>query len=264
MRRLRQGFTLLELAVVIAIIMVLTSVGIIMSQDLVPRYRTRKAALTFVAKVNECRMVAIRANRECSIELLEGEDEGAHGDLDTQSGLYWIAVGDGSSNSSSWDVLPMDSFEDGVDDTTAEGVIDLTDEDSQHYARRVSLQTWPTIGGPGVGNTDRIVFDPRGWVTNPFSDFDSQGHLAVTFVNKLAHSKDLRDDFTVYISRGGMARLVTNHHNSYEGLVVGGLSSSSSIGDPEITTSDDDGDGSTGGDDGGSSSGGSTGGISER
>jgi prepilin-type N-terminal cleavage/methylation domain-containing protein len=241
MLRIRHGFTLLELAIVIAIVMVLTATGIIMSQDMVPRYRTRKAALTFVSKINECRMAAIRSGRECSVELLEGEDAAAHSDLTTQSGLYWVALGDASTGSTTWDVLPMDSYDDGVDDTTAEGVVDLTDEESEHYAHRVSLQTWPAIGGPGLGNTNRIVFDPRGWLTNPHSDFDSQGHLSVTFVNKLAHSKDLKDDYTIYISRAGMPRLDTSHSDPYPGLIVGGTKHSSSIGDPEISSGTDGG-----------------------
>ncbi len=64
-RSSRRGFTLIEMAITLAIISILTGWGIWMSQDLLPRWQTRSAAQEFAASVQQCRMIAIRAGVEC-------------------------------------------------------------------------------------------------------------------------------------------------------------------------------------------------------
>jgi prepilin-type N-terminal cleavage/methylation domain-containing protein len=94
----RRGFTLIEIAIVVGLILILTAIGIDMSKDLIPRYRTKKAAQQFAAHVNQCRMIAIRANRECMIWMKAGDDD--LDDTTTNTGKYWMAMGNKSSGSS--------------------------------------------------------------------------------------------------------------------------------------------------------------------
>ena len=83
-----RGFTLLEVMITVAIVMILTTVGIGMSSDLIPRYRTRKAALTMATQMQQCRSLAVRTGRECSVWLIDYDS--SLSDPDNNVGEYWV------------------------------------------------------------------------------------------------------------------------------------------------------------------------------
>ena len=83
------------------------------------------------------------------------------------------------------------------------------------------------LGGPGTGNADRIVFDTRGFVANPVTDFGALGTIDVKFVNKVARASGFEEDWTVKISRTGMTRIDTTPQAEYDGLRAGTSGSSS-------------------------------------
>ncbi len=221
----QRGFTLLEVMIVMAIVMILTAWGMFMSRDMLPRYRTRDAAMTFASHVELCQNLAVRANKECSILMVEHDS--ALTDLDSNAGEYWIGLGNKSLNSNTWDYLPVDTISDSTDDAFVEGQIDISDTNSEYYSRRVGLEEWEGITGPGTGNADRIVFSPRGFVTNPSEDFTEEGQIVITFVNKVVRANGTVEDFTVSISRAGMARVDSNRRDAYDGLTSGTSLSSS-------------------------------------
>ena len=219
------GFTLIELMIVVAIISILTAAGMGMMDGALPRYRTRKVALEFAGHVQQCRNIAVRANRECSIWLIAGDDD--LDSLDSNTGEYWVGMGDSFRDSSSWDYLPVDSFEDDSDDDSSEGTIDIGDSDGQNYARYVGIEEWDSISGPNSGNSDRIVFNPRGFISNPDADFGSDGYITITFVNKHARAREVTEDFTVAISRSGMPRVDTSVKEEFSGFSAGTTEASS-------------------------------------
>ncbi len=219
----RRGFTLIEMVVVIAIIMILSAIGIGLSNDQIPRFRTRQAAKTFASKVQQCRSLAIRSGRECKVWLVAAD--GSLTNLASNAGEYWIALGDANRDSATWDYLPPDPAGGGTDDS--QGIIDIGDENGAYYQRRVGIQAWSALGGPGTGNADSIVFDPRGFVKNPASDFGALGTIDVTFVNKVARAEGWVEDYTVKISRTGMTRIDTTAQQEYGGLRSGTAASSS-------------------------------------
>jgi prepilin-type N-terminal cleavage/methylation domain-containing protein len=221
--RRRGGFTLIEIIIVVAIIMILSAIGIGLSDDMIPRFRTRQAAKTFASKVQQCRALAIRSGRECKVWLVSADS--ALTNLDDNDGEYWIALGDKNRDSTVWDYLPPDPAGGGTDDS--EGIVDIGDEDGAYYTRRVGMAAWSSLGGPGTGNSDSIVFDPRGFVKNPSSDFGALGTIDVTFVNKVARKEGWTEDFTVKISRTGMTRIDTTAQQEYGGLRSGTASGSS-------------------------------------
>lgn len=226
-RSQRHGFTLIEMAITLAIISVLTAWGMWASQDLLPRWRTRAAAQEFSARVQQCRMIAIRSGVECRVLLVDYDTSLA--DLETDNiGEYQLSIGNKYSDSDTWDLLPPDSFQDGTDDDQSEGIFDIGPAGNDPK-RRVSIADWGdgTLGGPGTGNNNAIVFDARGYVSNPSTDFSGEGHIAVTFVNKLARSRGLQEDFIVYISRSGMIRLDNSQNEQYDDLYAGTGTSSS-------------------------------------
>ena len=224
-RQARRGFTLLELMIVVALIMILTAIGIGLSDDLIPRFRTRHAAKTFASKVNQCRALAIRSGKECSVWLLAADTSLT--DLDSNEGEYWVGLGDKNRASATWDYLPVDTETGGSDSDQSEGIIDLGEKGGQFYQRRVGIAQWAALTGPGSGNNDRIVFGPRGFVTNPAADFGALGTIDVSFVNKVARAGGFTEDWIVKISRTGMARIDTTVQGEYDGLGAGTASSSS-------------------------------------
>lgn len=206
--------------------MILTAIGIVQSEDMVPRYRTRRAAKTFASLVNQCRALAIQTNRECSVWLLDYDS--SLSDTTTNAGAYWVGLGDRSSGSTTWDYLPPDSLVDGSDDDVSQGLIDIGDDSNQYYARHVGIATWGSgLTGPGTTNSNRIVIDPTGFVINPVGDFDSTGHIMLTFVNKIARDQGRVEDYYVRISRSGMTR-VDQTANEKFASAVGGTPLSSS------------------------------------
>jgi prepilin-type N-terminal cleavage/methylation domain-containing protein len=220
------GFTILELMIVVAIVLILTAIGIVQSKEMVPRFRTRRAAKTFAGLVNQCRAMAIQTNRECSVFLVDYDSNLS--DLTSNTGAYWVGVGDESSGSTNWDYLPADMLADGGDDDISIGVVDLGDDTNPYYAKHVGMDTWGAgLTGPGTGNSDRIVFDSRGFVINPAADFGADGTIQLTFVNKVARSKGVVEDFTVTISRSGMTR-VDNSVNARFDTTTSGTALSSS------------------------------------
>jgi prepilin-type N-terminal cleavage/methylation domain-containing protein len=220
-RSQRHGFTLIEMAITLAIISVLTAWGMWASQDLIPRWRTRAAAQEFSARVQKCRMLAIRSGVECRVLLVDYDT--SLDDLEVENvGEYQLSLGNKYSNSDTWDLLPPDSYQDGSDDDQSEANFDIS-PNGNDPKRRVSIADWGdgTLGGPGTGNSNAIVFDARGYVSNPSSDFSGEGNITVTFVNKLARSRGLQEDFIVLIGRSGMIRLDNSQNEQYNDLYAG-------------------------------------------
>ncbi|MEC7947508.1 MAG: prepilin-type N-terminal cleavage/methylation domain-containing protein [Myxococcota bacterium] len=221
----QRGFTLIELMIVVALVMILTAIGIGLSDDLIPRFRTRHAAKTFASKVNECRALAIRSGKECSVWLLAADSSLTN--LDSNDGEYWVGLGNKNRDSTTWDYLPVDTESGGADLDQTQGIVDIGDTTGQFYQRRVGISQWSSLGGPGTGNSDRIVFGPRGFVTNPSSDFGALGTIDVNFVNKVARAAGFTEDWTVKISRTGMTRIDTTAQSEYGGLRSGTAEASS-------------------------------------
>lgn len=223
----RRGFTMIEMAITLAIIGILTGIGIWMSSNMLPTWRTKAAAQQFAAQVQQCRMLAVRANAECRILLVDYDTDISDPDADNV-GEYWVALGNRSNNSTAWDILPVDSETDGSDDDTSQGKINLA-KGYPDYKRYVSIDDWGDgyIGGPNFGNDNALVFGPRGFLTNPVTDFTGEGYIEVTFVNKYARGEGLAEDFTVKVSRSGMARIDNSVNEAYDNLWSGTATSSS-------------------------------------
>jgi len=208
------------MVVVLAIILIMTSMGVFMSAETIPRYRTQKAARQFASKVAECRSLAVRTGRECSVWIVASDDDLAN--LDSNTGEYWVGVGNSSVNSTTWDYLPEDREADSSDDDQSQGIIDLGDKTGEYYERYVALSyRMGQIGGPGVGKSDRIVLSPRGFITNPATDFDSDGNMRFTFVNKRTRAKGNAEDYDVLVSRAGMVRIDATVNPKFDGMTSG-------------------------------------------
>ncbi len=200
----RTGFTLIELVVVVALFSVLAAIGWGSTRSQMPRYRLIQAAKGLQGDLVHLRNLAVQTNRETRLTLQASLGDCA--EADGYGGRWTLHAGDRSRSSRSWEYLPIDATDDGTDDELGEGEVVLGDGGNRH-ARDVCLNDWGDLQGPGVGNADSIVFSPRGWLTNPSSDFNSKGYLEVTLTNQAAGRKGVVDEVTVLVTRAGMVRL---------------------------------------------------------
>ena len=200
----RLGFTMVEMVLVIAIFGVLAAMGWGSTRTQMPRYRLIRTAKMFKADLLSLRNLAVQANRETRLTLLEAPDD--CDDISQYGGRWKMEIGGRSRHAESWDVLPADVEEDGTDDDQSSGFVDLGAEGNRE-ARDVCLLPWGEIRGPGAGNNDGVVFSPRGWLTNPTNDFNANGYIEFTFSNQFAAYKGVVDQVSVLVSRAGMVRL---------------------------------------------------------
>ncbi len=199
LRRQRRGVTLVEIAIVLAIISILAAIGGPLLSKSLPRWRTRRGAKEFAAVVEQARSLAIAQNVEYRIRLVDYDTDLTD---NTSVGSYTLARGNASTSSTTWDILPVEADPTLGDSNTLEGTHVLTMGGKDALAW-VSIEQWSALHGTSAGND--IVFSPRGFVTNPPSDFDADGYLNVAFRN--TRERDMEQRWTVRISRAGMTRL---------------------------------------------------------
>ena len=192
--RLSRAFTLLEIAVVIGVIALISALGIATMQGSMPRYRMVNASKQLKGDLMDLRMTAIEQNRQTRLVLKTGDTDYLDPASDSQ-GAWMLEVGNRSRNSTRWRAVE----ESGAEVNIAKG--------GNRPFPDVSLMPWGSFAGPGRNNTDAIVFSPRGWVENPAEDFQTSGYIVLTLVNKEARAKGINDFIEVRVARSGLVDL---------------------------------------------------------
>ncbi|MCP4809279.1 MAG: prepilin-type N-terminal cleavage/methylation domain-containing protein [Proteobacteria bacterium] len=197
----RQAFTLVELLFVLVLISVIVAIGIGSAQDLLPRFRMVKVGKDLRQDVAQLRVTAAETGRETRLLLVESDS--SWDDAGTPNkGRWLLQVGNKSRASTSWDTLPIDATEDGVDNSSALGTVDLSASGTDDTAD-VSLVPWSGI------TDDAIVFSPRGFVSNRDGDFVGDGYIQLSIINKAALVDDVEDAVTLNIARSGNVTLTS-------------------------------------------------------
>lgn len=199
-----RGFSALEMVAVLAVVTVLGAVGFSSTSQMAPKYHTSKAAAEFNQAISLARQLAMTNNVETRILLVEFDSNASDASAPNK-GLYRIQLGNFYKDSTSWDTVPLDPGP--ADISTGEGTYDLSASGHRHIPD-ISLEDWGLIDGPSTGNSDAIVFNPRGYLQNPMTDLDSEGGIAITFINKKTVGGEHTDRTSVRVYSGGMARTV--------------------------------------------------------
>lgn len=182
-----RGFTLMELMVAVAITGVIVSMAYWGGKNVVPSAQTRSFAAQLKADLDRCRLIAINAGNYCRIKVKawDGDLGGA-----INNGAYWIQFCNETGvysydNGDCWDLLPIDQPDAEVGSNQSEGEIDVALD-----AKWVSISgfggasTADTLDWPDDDNEDSIVFDPRGRVINPASQYTQEGAIFIDVANK--------------------------------------------------------------------------------
>ena len=204
----RKGFTLIEVGACAVLITILAAIGYQSFRNSMPRYRMIQTAKELRADLMALRMTAIETNRQSRILLVAADSDWAVPGT-ANVGHWKLQLGNKDLRSSSWDTFPTDADEDGTDDFTKRGDIDIGIGGSR-ATTTVSMAPWDALAGPGINNADAIVFGPRGHVINPASDFGDDGTITLTLVNKRALLDGTEDTVSIKISRAGMVRMVSS------------------------------------------------------
>ena len=220
--RARAGFTLLELMVVLAIVLIAALIGAGSIQPYLPRYRMVSVSKRLQADIRMLQTLAMQTGRQTRLRLVA--PSGSCSDLDVWGGGWVKELGDRSVGSSAWDVLPPDALADGVDDDQSTGTFNFS-KGGAHAAHGVCLNEWATIAGPGVDNADSLVFSPRGSLANPITDFPD-GTIRVTLTNQSAARQGFTDEVEVVVSAAGWCGRESTRGASVTDGTVGAATSS--------------------------------------
>jgi prepilin-type N-terminal cleavage/methylation domain-containing protein len=198
------GFTLIEVAIVVALFAVLAAIGWGSTRNQMPRYRLIRASKGLKSDLVSLKHLAVLTNRETRLTLVSSP--GDCGDVEAFGGSWWLQAGDRSRGSKSWEFLPIDAPETGEDAEQGEGRVDLGDGGNREL-KDVCLEDWESLHGPGTGNAESIVFSPRGWVRNPAADFNGDGYMEFVLTNQSALRMGVEDRVKVLVSRAGMVKM---------------------------------------------------------
>lgn len=213
-KRSRTGFTLIEMVISLTIIAVISTLAIASSRELIPRYRTREAARDFANAVQTARIQAIQNSKEARIRITDYDADATEVGSDN-AGAWVVELGNKRLGSSTWSTVDFTKHD--------------ISEDGEQYRKQVSLQYESgNLSGPtNCTCTDSIVFSPIGHVLNPTDDFESEGDIRLTFVNKSHNHLAVKDLYAIRIYRAGMIRVDPSLADLFEAEEAGTASKSS-------------------------------------
>lgn len=223
-RRQRRGVTMIEIAIVLAIIAIMAGMAAGSLMPLLPSWRTREAANEFASAIGLARQRAMAEGVQYRVRV-EATDEEAGTDTPSIGG-WSIAAANPADSAAAWDVLPLEDG--GVDDIQGDGmrIISKGVDDALPGVSILPL-------AEPVPTDNALIFDSRGFLANGIDELNTNGTIAVVFINKPAALEGKPDDWTVCISRSGMVRASSSRNPTCSGVF--GTSTTSNMASTEAT-----------------------------
>ena len=188
-RRAPAGYTLVELFVVLAIILVAATMAASDLSGLIGRYRLNGATRALAKEVEATRVQAITQNREYALVLVAADPAADDGNSANNVGRWELRARLPGTTPPTFTAVQ-------------EGLHDL--HDGPGPWRGISLEPWEELAGPtGYSLPDALVFSPRGFLLNEGTDFHD-GVIRIILRNKAGSGSERR---VVRVSRGGNAEL---------------------------------------------------------
>lgn len=209
-----QAFTLPELMMAVAVIAILSSLGLYSARDSIAHYRMIRTARLLQSDIQSLRALAVDTNRQTRLKLVYAD--AALDPTEPQQGEWLLQIGDRPERSTEWDTLPANR-NGVVNDEQGERSLAVGGAQETPW---VSLASWTPLTGPGLDCADAIVFSPRGWLDNPPLDF-TNGYIQLTVVNKRAKLNGGVDRVSLRIARGGLARMELGENRTLPNTLVG-------------------------------------------
>ncbi len=191
------GFTLIELAITLAIVAIITAIAIPNISYFSGRYRLNHATQRLEEHLRLARTMAISANTEYAIQFTVRDEDAGQGHWKDNAGSYRLLQGDRPRGSETW--APV-----GFGALNGSGVIDLCDGPGD--VKGISIEQWTELDGPNNSELqDSLVFGAHGYLTNASADFQDE-YVRIVLRNRAANPRTERR--AILVDRGGNTLVV--------------------------------------------------------
>ncbi|MDP7113781.1 MAG: prepilin-type N-terminal cleavage/methylation domain-containing protein [Myxococcota bacterium] len=151
-----RAFTMIELAVVLAVVAVLAAIAAPSMARFRDKYRLRRVSNDYMTTVNLTRIQTISENR--ALRIYHYVDAN-HDDGGSSTTCIWDVRAETSPNSGEWETIPLDGYDGYPNKFGQTGFYSYSDDTSPDYVPHISI-----MDGGEVDNGTWFEFNTKGYI----------------------------------------------------------------------------------------------------